>query len=188
MKKLKNNSIIRFIVVLFLFGLCIGIVSYYSNKLDLSNYLLEFKNYVVNNHNNVFLLDIIVISSIFLLSLIVVGYPLVLTYVIYEGLSFGYTLCVFFNYYGFKGILFYFLFYLLIKLVFIIVILYQAYIGFKYARIVVKAIIDKNINSIYKSLFMHFIRYLIVLVIVIINSALIYFLSNKIISLFISLI
>lgn len=188
MKIFKNNFVVRFILVLFLFGISIGLLAYFSFHPDVLDYLNDFKSSIVLNHNNTFLISILIISSIFLLSLTVFGFPIVLAYLFYEGFSLGYTMGVFISYYGIKGFIFYLLFYVLIKLVLILLMFYFVFISIKFMYNLISSIINKDKERIYKYIYYHFIRYVIVLGIVLVNSSLIYFFSNRIISLFVGLI
>lgn len=188
MKKLKNNNLVRFVVALFLFGLAIGIVVYLSFKPDLSGYIVEFKNSIVVNHNNTFLFNLIVISGIFLSSITIIGTPLIAFYIFYEGLSAGYTLTAFTTIFGFKGAMFYLLFFTVIKLIFILLVLLFSTISIKYSINFIKNVISKNIEKLYKMIIEQFLRFGIILLICIVNSGLIYFLSHRLISLFIGLI
>ena len=188
MIKLKNNFLVRFIVALFLFGIAIGIVVYFSFKPNLNACIEQFKNSVIVNHNNTFLLNILVISGIFLLSLFVIGMPLIIFYIFYVGLSVGYTLGVFISLYGFNGALFYLLFFIVVKLIFILLVLLFSFLSIRFSYKLVKNIIEKNIQKIYELIIEHFLRFGIVLVICIVNSFIIYLVSHKLISLFIGLI
>lgn len=188
MKKLKNNSLVRFVVALFLFGLAVGIVVYFSYKPNLNEYMDNFKSLIVTTPNNTFLLNFIIISSIFLLSLFVIGVPFIIFYIFYEGLSVGYTLSVFISFYGFKGALFYLLFFLVIKLVFVFLALLFSMLAINFSYKLIKSIIDKNKEKIYKLLIEHIFCFGEVLILCVINSLLIYLLSHRIISLFIGFI
>lgn len=188
MIKIKNCSLVRFVIALFLFGLTIGIVVYFSFKPNLTEYINNFKNLIVSSPNNTFLLNVIIISSIFLLSLLIVGTPLIVFFIFYEGLSIGYTLSVFISFFGFKGALFYLLFFIVVNLIFVVLSIFFSIQSLNFSYKLVKNIIAKNIDKVYKMLIEHVLRYGIIVSICIINSLLTYLLSNKLISLFIGLI
>lgn len=188
MKIFKNNFVVKFVVTLFLFGIAVGAVAYLSFKPDITLYLDEFKSVVATGHNNVFILNLSILTGIFILSIVIAGIPLVLFYIFYEGLSIGYTIAAFMAYYSFKGVLFYLLFFIVIKLIYIIVILYFSIVSIRFAYNFGKYLYEKNKEGVYKVLRLEFIRYILIGIIILINSTLIYFLSNKIISLFIGLI
>lgn len=188
MIKLKDNFLVRFVVALFLFGVCVGIVVYFSFKPNLTAYIEQFKDYVVTNHSNTILLNIIVISSIFLLSLFIIGIPLIIFYIFYEGLTVGYTLAVFITLYGLKGALFYLLFFLVIKVIFVFLVLLFGILSIKFSYKLIKGIIEKNFEKISKLILEHFLRFGIILALCIVNSFIIFLISHKLVSLFIGLI
>ena len=188
MIKLKDNSLVRFVVALFLFGIGVGVVVYFSFKPNLSMYIDEFKEYIVSTHSNTILLNAIVISSIFLLSLFIIGIPIVIFYIFYEGLTVGYTLAVFILIYGVKGALFYLLFFIVIKLIFILLVLLFSVLSIKFSYKLIKGILEKNIQKIYSLIIEHVMRFGIILGICIVNSLIIFLISHKLVSLFINLI
>lgn len=188
MKLLKNNFLVKFVVTLFFIGLVIGLGFYFAYKPDLSGSLETFKNLVATTHQNTFLSSIVLISAIFVLSISVLGLPAILFYVFYEGLSIGYTFASFIWIYHMKGAIFYFLFFLTSKLLYIIIMFYFVILSIKYIQKFLDNFFSKNREELYKTIVYHFYRFVIVLGAVIVNSLAIYLLSNKIISTFLSLI
>ena len=188
MKILKINKVVKFIVTLFLVGLIIGILGYMLFKPKIEPYLSDFTNIVSTNHINTFLLNIGLISAIFILSISIIGLPLILLYLFYEGFSIGYTLMAFASIYGFKGLLFYILYFIIIKLIFIICILYFTYMSTKFDIKLVYYLSKRKKEEVYRIFTNQLYRYLLVLITVILNCTLIYFLASKIISIFLPLI
>ena len=188
MIKIKDNSLVRFVVALFLFGIGVGAVVYFSFKPDLSTYIDQFKDYVVNTHSNTILLNLIVICAIFLLSLFVIGLPLVIFYIFYEGLTVGYTLAVFISLYGLKGALFYLLFFIVVKLIFILLVLLFSVLSIRFSYKLIKVLFEKNLEKTSKLILEHFSRFGIIIAVCIINSFIMFLTSHKLISLFIGLI
>ena len=186
--KFKNNNLVRFAVALFLFGLAVGAVVYFSFKPNLSNYIEQFKDTIVSNNNNTFLLNILIICGIFLSSITIIGVPLIVFYIFYEGLSIGYTMSLFISLFGYKGALFYILFLIVVKLIFLALSLFFSLVSIKYSYSFIKSAIAKNREKLFKSIIEHFLRFGIILSMTIVNSLLIYFLSHRIISIFIGLI
>ncbi len=188
MKILKNNFVLKFVVTLFLVGLLIGLLTYINFKPDLSPYLNVFKENLSNTHQNTFLLNIVFISGIFILSLSVIGLPIICFYIFYEGLATGYTFATFIVAYGIKGALFYLLYFLLIKVIYLVLIIYFSTMAIRFIHKLIISIINKKNELLYSVIKYHFLRYLIILVINIINSCFIYFFSNRIIGMFSTLI
>lgn len=188
MKYFKNNFLVKFVGALFLIGIIIGFLFYFTYKPDLSSNLDSFKTLITTTHQNTFMSNIVLISAIFVLSISIVGLPALVFYIFYEGLSIGFTLGLFLSAYQIKGLIFYLLFFIVSKLLYILIMLYFSVISLKYIVKFVDCILSKNRENLYKTIVYHFYRFIIVLLVVIVNSTLIYFLSNKIIGLFINII
>lgn len=188
MAKLKNNNIVKFVVTLFLVGIFIGIITNITFKPEITVYLEDFLLEVSNNRLNTFLLAIAIISGIFILSISLIGLPLILFYLFYEGFSIGFTLIAFTMTFGIKGFLFYLLYFIVIKLVFIICALYFAFMSTRFDIRLVNALIHKKREEVYGTFINQLYRYIIVLFCILINSTFIYFFANKIVSLFLPLI
>lgn len=188
MKNLKNSFIVKFVGSLFLISVLIGIIFFFTYKPDLGTSLNDFKNLIDVTRQNTFLSNIISISSIFILSASIIGAPIIVLYIFYEGLSIGFTLAVFLFNYKIKGLIFYCLFFFISKFLFTIITLYFAVLSIKFVIKVLDSLVSKNKEEFYKTIVYQFYRFLIVILFVLVNSAIVYFFSNKIISLFINLI
>ena len=66
--------------------------------------------------------------------------------------------------------------------------LYFSILAIRYSINFIDAVISKSKENLYKTIVYHFYRYLVVLFVVIINSTLVFLLSNKVVSIFIGLI
>lgn len=188
MKIFKNNFLVKFVGALFLIGIIIGCLFYFTYKPDLSSNLESFKDLIVTTHQNTFISNIVLISAIFVLSVSIVGLPALIFYIFYEGLSIGFTIGLFASAFHVKGLIFYLLFFIVSKLLYTVIMLYFSIISMKYIVKFIDSVINKNREELYKTIVYHFYRFIIILIIVIVNSTLIYFLGNKIIGLFINII
>lgn len=188
MKNFKNNFIVKFVVTLFLIGIIIGFLFYFFYKPDLMSYLDSLKSLIQTSHQNTFLSSIVIVSMIFILSISVLGLPILAFYIFYEGLSIGFTLALFLGVYSIKGAFFYLAYLLFSKLLFLVIMLYFSIVSMRYTVKFIDAVVSKSRENLYNTIVYHFYRYLIVLIAVIINSAIVYFLANKVISLLIHLI
>lgn len=186
--KFKNNFIVKFVVTLFLIGIIIGFLSYFFFKPDLKEHLESFKDLLLTTKQNTFLSSTILISAIFVLSISIIGAPVIAFYLFYEGLSIGFTFGLFLAFYNIKGLLFYILFLLSSKIIYLLIIGYFIIFSLRYIVRFIDAIINKNREELYKTIVFHFYRYLMVLGAILINCTLIYFLSNRLIMFFIDLI
>lgn len=184
MKYLKKNAILKFISVLFFIGFVSGLLLELAIHPDFSSYMGQFYTAVSSTRMNTFLLHGGLISAIFVLSVVIIGAPLIIFYIFYEGLATGYTLGAFITCYGLKGMAFYLFFFLIVKFVFLIVAFYFITISLRFTKKVMQALIQKNRENLSQILMKHFIRYAIVTIGVALNSLFIYFFGNKIISLF----
>lgn len=188
MKFLKNNFIVKFVVTLFFIGVLVGFVFYLAYKPDLSGYIGEFKNLLASTHQNTFLSSIVLISAIFVLSVSIVGLPAILFYVFYEGLAIGYTFAAFLWLYHLKGGLFYLLFVVTSKLIYLAIMIYFVILSIRYISKFLDSFFSKNREELYKTIVYHFYRFTIVLAVIIVNSIAIYFISNKLLETFINLL
>jgi stage II sporulation protein M len=188
MKFFKNNFVVKFIIVLFLISIIFGLIAYFSYKPDLAGYLEDFKTNISSTNQNVFLLNLGLLALMFVLSISIIGIPLILFYIFYEGFSAGFTVGVFISIYKLKGLLFYLLFFLVSKLIFILLTLYFSIMCIRFSYHLIDAIIHKNKESLYRYLTNHFYRFTLLVVITLINSTIIYFFSNNILEHFLGLL
>lgn len=188
MKKIKESAIVKFVIALFLIGLITGLIFYFLYKPDVANYIDTFRDFIKTGHQNTYLLDGIIISSVFILSISCIGIPLLLILLFYEGMSIGFTLGVFLSIDFFKGIVFYSLFLVVSKLVFLACLLYLSIISLSYSMKFIDAMISKNKEDLHRSIVLELYRFLIVFLVVILNSTFLYLFGNKLVGLFIGLI
>lgn len=180
MKKFIARSKSSLVVYLFFISVIFGLVYFLLHKPDLNTYITSFIDSIINSKQNIILFNIGAISILFLSSITIFPLPLIYLYIFTEGFSIGFTFGLFILSRGVNGFIFYFLFIIICKLVYLIILLYFVIMCSKYVRNILINIIKKNREGIYKSIINNFYRYIIVLIIVIINSLFIYFYSNKI--------
>lgn len=182
MKTLKKSVVARFIVCLSLFGLILGIVYSITLKPDLSSYLKSFIESIANIRINTILSNIGIICLIFILSHSVIGLPIPILYLFLESFSIGYTFGIFIVTYKLKGLLFYLVYFLSVKGVFLALVILFIIICTKSALKIIDSYRAKNKDQLYKTIKYSFIRLAIVLGISLINSTLIYFIANKVLA------
>lgn len=188
MKLFRASFWTKFVVTLFVVGIVIGFLFYFSYKPDISGYLENFKDLLSKTRQNTFLISIILISSIFILSITIIGFPAIVFYIFYEGLSIGFTFAAFLSFYGIKGFLFYFIFFIFSKVIYILLMLYFSVLSIKFVIKIVNLIKSKRTEEMHKTIVYQFYRFIIVLFGIIINSFAIYLFSHKILRLFSGLI
>lgn len=188
MKLLKNNFVVKFVVALFFIGVLVGFFFYLAYKPDLSGNIEAFKELVTSTHQNTFLSSLVLISAIFVLSISIIGLPAIVFYLFYEGLSIGYTLAAFMTIYHIKGAIFYLLFFLVSKLIFILIVFYFIIISLRYIMKFLDHFFSKNREELYQTIVYHFYRFVIVLGVTMANCLIIYLLSNRLVQTFLNLL
>ena len=184
---LRKTYVLKFILVLLFIGFIFGAMFYLSYKPDLTSYLEDFKEVLRVSKQNTFVTDLGLLSLIFVLSLSIIGLPLSFFYIFYEGFSFGFTLLAFWSTYGLSGLLFYLLFFVIAKALFLLLIIYFTVMATRFVFTFVRhSFTDKS--DIARQLKNHFYRYLLVAIFTLANSLFIYFLANDILLLAIKLL
>ena len=188
MKFLKNNFVVKFTISLFLVSITVGILAFFAFKPELTNQIENFKNLILTTNQNVFLIDIGIITMIFIASISIIGLPLIIFYIFYEGMSIGFTAGAFIYTFKIKGFGFYLLFLMATKLIFLLLIFYFIIVSIRFTYKIIGALIYKNKENLYDTVINQFARFVIILILIILNSSMIYFLTNKFLTIFIDLI
>lgn len=188
MINLKKHFMVKFVLALFVVGILFGIVVHFTYKTDISEMIVAFKSAVTTSKQNTFLSSIVIVSAIFVLSISVIGIPVVVFYLFYEGLALGFTMSIFASTFKLRGLFFYILYFLFSKSAFLLIIGYFSILSMKYSIKFIESLTSKNKETLYKTIVFHTMRYLIVLSVTLLNSTFIYLFSNKIVSLFLNLI
>ena len=178
----KFNKLVRssLVVYLFIISVIFGFIYFIINKPDLTTYISTFIDSIVNTNQNIILLNIGVISVLFLSSITMFPLPITYLYIFTEGFSIGFTFGLFIINRGFNGFIFYLLFIIICKLIYLIILIYFIIMCTKYVKNIISCILKKNREGVYISIINNFYRYIVVLIIITINSLFVYFYSNKI--------
>lgn len=180
----SNRSIIKFLVMLFITSILVGIYLYLSKekliKESINTELIKMINNLDITRQNNILNHLLIMIVISVLSLTIIGLPLILIYFLYEGVSIGFLLSSFINYSPIKGMLFGTIFIIISKIVYIAILIYLLTNTLKYTKSFLKRLkMTKNeliINQVIKILFC--------ITITLINDIILYFIGNKIITIF----
>lgn len=180
----SNRSIIKFLVMLFITSILIGIYLYLSKekliKESINTELIKMINNLDITRQNNILNHLLIMIVISVLSLTIIGLPLILIYFLYEGVSIGFLLSSFINYSPIKGMLFGTIFIIISKIIYITILIYLLTNTLKYTKSFLKRLkMTKNeliINQVIKILFC--------ITITLINDIILYFIGNKIITIF----
>lgn len=184
----NNFSILKFIFFLFIIGFFIGIYVY-LNQIDIvkESVVTELNNlntYILNSKQNNFIFHIILLCILMVASISCIGLPLILFYLFYEGISAGFLLA---SLYGFKklsGITFGIFYLSVTKILYLFLITYLVIVSIRYAKEILINLKNNKKDLIINQL----IKCFFVLIMVLLNDVFLYFLGNKIIKLFITLI
>lgn len=188
--KLKDNSstfLIKFLFGLLLIGFLFGIYIFLNLDTSVKEGIITSLSNIKETFNepqNFILNHIIILCVLFVLSLSVFGSIFILLYNFYEIASLGFFIASIIKFKGFSGLLFGTGVFICNKLVWLLITGYLCIISVTYSiSFIQKLHTDKSIIII-----KHIKRLSIILGITIINETLIYFLSNKILSLLLFLL
>lgn len=176
-----------FLGIIFAIGIILGFIFLIyldeSSKdlifLNINDWLQNLNNTNINN----IIPHVVVLSSLFILSLFIIGLPLVLFFVFYNGFSLGFTLMTLIDIFGIKSLLYGLIYvivtkglYLFFSFIFVISLLKIAIIIFK--RVFQSQKVSKdNLSLLLK-------RILICIAIILLSDIIIYFGGAKLITLF----
>lgn len=180
----SNRSIIRFLLMLFITSILVGIYLYLSKEKlireSINTELIKMINNLDITRQNNILNHLLIMIVLSVLSLTIIGLPIILIYFLYEGVSIGFLLSSFINYSPIKGMLFGTIFIIISKIIYITILIYLLTNTLKYTKNFLKRIkMAKNeliINQVIKISFCTTIT--------LINDIILYFIGNKIITIF----
>lgn len=184
----SNLNTIKFIVSLAIVSIIIGFILYNNQTPELKKVIIEKVgdlsiNITSTNQNNI-LFHLGLLSILTILSLILIGLPIGLIYYFYEFVSIGYLLSSLFNYKKLNGLLFGSIFVIINKMLFLLLLSYFLINTINYTKKYLKSLKlskkDLIINYLYKCFF--------VILIIFLNDIFIYYLGNKITSIFLFLL
>ena len=180
----SNRSIIKFLLMLFITSILVGIYLYLSKEKlireSINTELIKMINNLDITRQNNILNHLLIMIVLSVLSLTIIGLPIILIYFLYEGVSIGFLLSSFINYSPIKGMLFGTIFIIISKIIYITILIYLLTNTLKYTKNFLKRLkMAKNeliINQVTKISFCTTIT--------LINDIILYFIGNKIITIF----
>ena len=180
----SNRSIIKFLLMLFITSILVGIYLYLSKEKlireSINTELIKMINNLDITRQNNILNHLLIMIVLSVLSLTIIGLPIILIYFLYEGVSIGFLLSSFINYSPIKGMLFGTIFIIISKIIYITILIYLLTNTLKYTKNFLKRLkMAKNeliINQVIKISFCTTIT--------LINDIILYFIGNKIITSF----
>ena len=146
--KVKNKKVLV-ASILILLGIIIGVIYYNLLTSEIKNNII----YTLNNSNsfiyNSIIKDLLLTSLTLVTSFFLVGLFIGIIYLIYEGMSIGLLIAIFYNTYKFKGLLF----------------------------ILIYIIINKKDNYLKEKIFINFKKSLFIIILILIVNVILYFIS-----------
>ena len=146
--------------------------------LNINEFLQNFSNTNINSG----LMHLVILSSLLILSIFLVGGPLLIFYMFYNGFSIGFVVSSITYIFGIKGMLYGSIYILISRLVYIIVLIIFNVNLFKIIKCNMDSLVYKKGNK--ESLSVFYKRSIVFIGIILINDVILYFGGGKLINLF----
>lgn len=174
----RHRSLFLFISILFVFGLITGILFYFKQEasvketisLSLSN-LFQNNVFTIKNIFYHFIILMVICSTLFCF----IGFPLLILYIFFEGITIGFILPIFFALFKINAFWYFLLYFVLVKLLFVFFLFLLFVKSFQYLKIYLLCLKRKSYD------FIKNLKYIVILVfIILLNDLFVYFVSNRI--------
>ncbi len=182
-----NKKLSLFLGIIFTIGIILGFIFLiYLDEANKEIIYLNINEWLQNlntSHINNIISHIAILSSLFILSLFMVGIPLSLFFVFYNGFSIGFLLMALIDIFGIKGLLYGLVYVIITKGIYLFLALLFVLALIKIAIMFLKALISKekiNKDSLSKLLK----RIFICIAIILISDVILYFGGTKLINVF----
>ena len=146
--------------------------------LNINEFLQNFSNTNINSG----LMHLVILSSLLILSIFLVGGPLLIFYMFYNGFSIGFVVSSITYIFGIKGMLYGSIYILISRLVYIIVLIIFNVNLFKIIKCNIDSLVYKKSNK--ESLSVFYKRSIVFIGIILINDVILYFWGGKLVNLF----
>lgn len=185
---IRNSKILKFLITLIIIGLLSGIIFYLNLSTETKDIIINSlvnlnENLTTTNQNNI-IFHLFIISAFVLISLTLILYPVTLFYILYEIFSFGFILAYYFNNFGVGGLLYSLIYFILNKAFFLIILIYISVVSFQLIKKIINSLRKKDnigVRELYQN---YFLKIIISASFMLFLDIIIYFLGNKILSLF----
>ena len=175
-----------FMLVILIIGIITGIVFVImldeATKeilfLNINEFLQNFSNTNINSG----LMHLVILSSLLILSIFLVGGPLLIFYMFYNGFSIGFVVSSITYIFGIKGMLYGSIYILISRLVYIIVLIIFNVNLFKIIKCNIDSLVYKKSSK--ESLSVFYKRSIVFIGIILINDVILYFGGGKLVNLF----
>ena len=182
-----NKKVFLFISVLLVIGIISGILFLvFLNEasqeiifLNINDYLQNLNNFTFNN----LFMDITILSSLIILSIFIIGIPITIFFLFFNGLSLGFVIASLSTIFGFKGFIYSFIYLIINKFVYLFFMYFLCLALFKIVLITLKCFIHKE--KINRDEIIHLLKKIVLcLIIILIYDLILYFFGSKLLGLF----
>ena len=189
---IKRKWMLQFLVTILFVGIIVGVIFYTKqgdfNKNSITSSMnLFLENFSGNKINNL-ITHLLVTIIILVLGVLIIGTPLAIIYLFYEGLTIGFSLAVFYSTYKFSGIVFGLIFNRILKIIYINLLILFVIKIIDITRNIIGSLIYKKDSNIKKYLYQNLKTALILIIIILINDIALYYLGSKVMKIFLFLI
>lgn len=181
-----NKKLYLFISIVLIIGIIIGIV--FVTMLDESSKEIlflninEFLQNIDKSNMEVLVMHLVILSTLLVTSIILLGGPLIIFFLLYNGFTIGFIISSITCIFGIKGLLFGLIYVIISKLIFLILLIIISVNLFKIVKCIIDYIVYKKNN---KELFTTYIKRCIIFIsIVILNDIILYFWGLKLVNVF----
>ncbi len=184
----NNKKYFLFLSIILFIGLLSGLL--FTGRINEANQEIVFNN--INNfllnlgniHLNNFLPHILLFPLFLVLSLFIIGIPLYIIFIFYNGFSLGFIISSLKNIFGFKGILYSIIYILLTKGLFIFLLVILSLYLFKIGLKSFNYYFRKTKRMYKEEVYILLKKSLLIILFILINDLLLYFWGGKILNLF----
>lgn len=184
MNKTLLKKYFLFIVIILVMGIISGIIYYY--KLDNSvseNVIKSLDNFNINHINNVFN-HFTIMAIILILSFFLIGVPISIFYIFYEGISIGFIITIFSIKYGISGFFYAIIFNLYTKLIHLFILSIFIKKIYVISKTIIFNVVKNNSYTNKNILITKFKSCLILIIIIMFSDIIVYFTSYSFLSIF----
>lgn len=181
-----NKKILYLFISIFVIGVIIGLLfMFFLSEDNKEVVFLNVNDVIMNtgiNRINNIVEHLIILSSISVLSILLIGVPIYLFFVFYNGFSVGFIMYTFWTIFGIKGLLFSFIYIIITKGIFLIILFILGISLIKMSKYILDYIINRQ--DINDNSYFHFKKVLLCIIVVLINDIILYFAGTYLINIF----
>ena len=146
--------------------------------LNINEFLQNFSNMSINSG----IIHLIMLSSLLILSVFLIGGPLVLFFMFYNGFSIGFIISSLTCIFGIKGILYGVMYVIISKLVYVVLLILFSVNLFKIVRCIIDLIVYKKSNK--ESIIIFIKRSVVFIGMILLDDIILLFCGGKLVNLF----